>query len=136
MLSESNSIPVVRSVERRATPRLPTAGAPARIAWQEGGFRMRKAPARLIDITGQGAGLLTHRPAKLGQKLWLGVASLPCEWVKAIIRAAVPDESQWRYHLSFCEPCPAGLLERATAAQGIGDHPFPRILSDDEEDEI
>jgi hypothetical protein len=114
MLSQPDSIPASTSFERRSTPRLSTSGEPARIAWKEGGFRMHKVPARLIDITTEGAGLVAGRPAEPGQMLWLGFASLPCEWVKATIRAAFPDGPQWRYHVAFCEPCPVGLLERAT----------------------
>jgi hypothetical protein len=45
--------------------------------------------------------------------LWLGMASLPWEWVKVTIRAAVQGEHEWRYHVLFCEPCPPGLLEQA-----------------------
>jgi len=72
---------------------------------------MHKVPARLIDITTQGAGFVAGRPAEPGQMLWLGFVSLPCEWVKATIRAAFPAGPQWRYHVAFCEPCPVGLLE-------------------------
>jgi hypothetical protein len=114
MVSQPDSIPASTSFERRSVPRLSTCGEPARIAWKEEGFRMHKEPARLIDITAQGAGLVAGRPAETGQMLWLGVASLPCEWVKATIRAAFPDGPRWRYHVAFCEPCPVGLLERAT----------------------
>jgi hypothetical protein len=114
MLSQPDSIPDFTSFERRSMPRLSTCGEPARIAWKEKGFRMSKVPARLLDITTQGAGLVAARPAEPGQTLWLGFVSLPCEWVKATIRAAFPSGRQWRYHVAFCEPCPVGLLERAT----------------------
>ncbi len=76
-------------------------------------MRVRKAAARLIDITDQGAGFYAERPAEPGEVLWLGMASLPWEWVKVTIRAAVPAEHEWRYHVAFCEPCPPGLLEQA-----------------------
>ncbi len=74
---------------------------------------MCKAPARLIDITANGASLLAARPAQSGQVLWLGMASLPWEWVKASIRGAFPVGPRRRYHVAFCEPCPVGLLEAA-----------------------
>jgi hypothetical protein len=94
---------------------------------------VRRAPARLIDITTRGAGLVTHRPAEFGQTVWLGVEALPCEWVRAIIRAVSPDGSQWRYHLAFCEPCPVGLLEQATTGAPRGETPLALVLHDDEE---
>ena len=105
--------PGLVTIERRSIPRLRTSDEPAQIAWRAGGLRMGKAPARLLDITARGAGLLAQLPAQLGQLVWLGITSLPGEWVKATIRAAVPYWSQWHYHVAFCEPCPAGLLEQA-----------------------
>jgi hypothetical protein len=117
-------------------PRLSTAGEPARIAWKEDGFRMHQMPARLLDITTQGAGLVAGRPAEPGQVLWLGFVSLPCEWVKATIRAAVPNGLQWRYHVAFCEPCPVGLLERGTTLAQRPQAAFPSgIFQDDDNEE-
>src|SRR5262245_55664359 len=137
MWSEPDPIPAPRSLatERRSTPRLPTADEPARIAWKSQGLRMHKAPARLIDITAVGAGLLAQQPAELGQLLWLGITSLPGEWVKATIRAAVPQGSQWQYHLAFCEPCPVGLLERAIIGERSIRESFRwRLFQDDDPD--
>jgi hypothetical protein len=96
---------------------------------------MCQAPARLLDITAQGAGLLSLGPADAGQVLWVGVVSLPCEWVKATIRAAIRQGTSWRYSLAFCEPCPAGLLERASAAAGEDRevHGFFLVLREDED---
>jgi hypothetical protein len=135
MLSEPDSIPVFPLFERRSIPRLSTSGEPARIAWKEEGFRMHKVPARLIDITTQGAGFVAGRPAEPGQLLWLGFVSLPCEWVKASIRAVVPNGPQWRYHVAFCEPCPVGLLERATTLADRAQAALSSgILQDDDDD--
>ena len=110
MWSEPDPLPAPRfpATERRSIPRLPAADEPARIAWKSEGLRMHQAPARLIDITTRGAGLLAPRPAALGQIFWLSLTSLPNEWVKATIRAALPQGSQWQYHLAFCEPCQIG----------------------------
>jgi hypothetical protein len=130
---DPEAAPGLVTIERRSTPRLPTSDEPAQIAWKAGGLRMRRAPARLIDITARGAGLLAQRPAQLGQLIWLGIASLPCEWVKATIRAAVPNGSQWQYHVAFCEPCPAGLLEQAIhGSPSIRDNFRSVIFEDDD----
>jgi hypothetical protein len=95
---------------------------------------MRTAPARLIDITGEGAGLMAHRPAELGQLIWLGITSLPGEWVKATIRAAIPRGEQWQYHVAFCEPCPAGLLEQAVhGARSLRSSVRFLVLEDDDD---
>jgi hypothetical protein len=127
--------PGLVSIERRSISRLPTRDEPARIAWKAGGLRMGQAPARLIDITARGAGLLAQQPAQLGQLVWLGITSLPGEWVKATIRAAVPHGSQWQYHLAFCEPCPAGLLEQAIhGSPSIRDNFRSVIFEDDDVD--
>ena len=127
--------PGLVTIERRSTPRLLTSDEPARIAWKAGGLRMRRAPARLFDITARGAGLLAQQPAQLGQLVWLGITSLPCEWVKATIRAAVPRGSQWQYHVAFCEPCPAGLLEQAIhGSPSLRDNFRSVIFEDDDVD--
>ena len=97
---------------------------------------MHKVPARLIDITTQGAGFVAGRPAEPGQMLWLGFVSLPCEWVKATIRAAFPAGPQWRYHVAFCEPCPVGLLEHATTVAHRAQAALASgILQDDDNEE-
>jgi len=113
MLSQCDLILMSGLSDRRSTPRLPAFGRPARIAWKEGGLRVCKAPARLIDITANGAGLLAARSAKPVEVLWLGITSLPWEWVKATVRGASPLGTRRRYHIIFCEPCPVGLLEEA-----------------------
>jgi hypothetical protein len=113
MTSQPDSIYTSAWSERRSMPRYSASGEPARIAWKEQGLRVYKAPACLIDITARGACLLVARPAEPGDLLWLGMASLPWEWVKASIRAAAPDGPRWRFHIAFCEPCPVGLLEQA-----------------------
>ncbi len=97
---------------------------------------MHKMPARLIDITTEGAGLVVARPAEPGQMLWLGFASLPCEWVKATTRAAFPDGPRWRYHVAFCEPCLVGFFEHAsTLAQRAQAALSSGILQDDDNEE-
>jgi hypothetical protein len=122
--------------ERRLLPRLLASDEPARLAWKEEGLRVYKSPARLIDISANGAGLLVARPAEPGQVVWLGIASLPWEWVKATIRATFPDFGCWRYHVAFCEPCPVGLLEQATGLSARDEQVPPgRSLSDDENQE-
>jgi hypothetical protein len=137
MFSESLTRPAPAFTERRAVVRISASAEAARLAWKEGCFRMGNSPARLIDITANGACLLTQRPVELGQMLWLGVASLPCEWVKATVRAATFDGSQWRCHLAFSEPCPVGLLEEATDPRhGARDEPLPQSLPDEDEGDL
>jgi hypothetical protein len=133
--TELDPVTASLSADRRAEPRLTASDEPARIAWQEGCFKMGKAPARLIDITSQGAGLVTPRPGQLCKMLWLGIESLPCEWVKATIRAAVPIGLKWRYHLVFCEPCPVGLLERALLGSPPSRHHRFDLGLEEQEDE-
>jgi PilZ domain-containing protein len=113
MFCNGDVIPIPRLIDRRKTPRRPGSGEPARIAWRREGLRVCKASAHLIDITAHGACLLADRPAEPGDVLWVGMASLPWEWVKATVCAVSSDVRYWRYHLAFCEPCAAGLLERA-----------------------
>jgi hypothetical protein len=130
---DPQAAPGLVTIERRSIPRLPTSDEPARIAWKAGGLRMGQAPARLLDITARGAGLLAPRPAPLGQLIWLGIASLPGEWVKGTIRAAIPKGSQWQYHVAFCELCPAGLLEQAIhGSPSIRDNFRSVIFEDDD----
>jgi hypothetical protein len=137
MLSESLARPAPAFTERRAVPRISAFAVAARIAWKEGCFRMGKSSASLIDITANGACLVTLRPAELGQMLWLGIASLPCEWVKATVRGATSDGSQWTCHLAFSEPCPLGLLEEATEPSGgAWDEPRPLFSPDEDEGDL
>jgi hypothetical protein len=125
-----------KRIERRSLPRLPASSEPARIAWKAGGSRRCKEPAHLIDVHENGAGIIAARPGKPGEVLWLGMASLPCEWVKAIIRGEFPDGSRWRFHLAFCEPCPVGLLEEMIGVAGrYQDVPTFHDSCDDNDDD-
>jgi PilZ domain len=133
MSSQPDSICTDTWAERRRAPRYSASGEPARIAWKEEGLRVCKAPARLIDIAANGAGLVAARPAEPGEMLWLGMASLPWEWVKATIRATCPDGREWRLHVAFCEPCPVGLFEIAIGQSARNQElPSFRILRDDD----
>jgi hypothetical protein len=133
MLSRPDSILTSTPAERRSLPRLLASGEPARIAWKVQGFRVRKASARLIDISANGVGLLAAQPAKPGQVFWLGVESLPCEWVKATVRCAFSAGLFWRFNMVFCEPCAVGLLEEAIGHSAPNRQPPPdRFLWDDE----
>jgi hypothetical protein len=102
-------------LERRTVPRHQAASPEAWIVRREEASRFLRTPARLIDISDKGAQVTSDRLLFKENVLWIGLVSLPCEWVKATIRATRP-EGRWRiYHLEFCEPCPCGLLEGATA---------------------
>jgi hypothetical protein len=107
--------PLETSLERRAVPRHCTASAKAWIVRREEISRFLKSSARLIDISDKGARLSAERIAFKENVLWMGLVGLPCEWVKATIRAVRQDGREWTYHLEFSEPCPRGLLEGATA---------------------
>jgi hypothetical protein len=52
------------------------------------------------------------RPSDLSY-FWVGLESLPCEWVKATLRKAVRDDGGWVYHCVFLETCAPGIIERA-----------------------
>jgi hypothetical protein len=135
MLSQPESSLTSTSTERRSVLRLSAGGKPARIAWKEKGFPVRKVPALLIDITANGAGLLTARSAEPGHILWLGIQSLPLEWVKAAVRCVLPDGLFWRFHIAFCEPCPVGLLEEAIGLSARNEKvPSIQVPWDDDDD--
>jgi hypothetical protein len=136
MIPENDPAWVPSGTERRRLPRLAASDAAARIAWKAEGVRVYKAAARLIDITSLGAGFVALRPAEPGGVLWLGMASLPWEWVKVTIRAAVQGAHEWRYHVAFCEPCPPGLLEQAISPlPGFEELPTAILSAADDGDE-
>jgi hypothetical protein len=107
--------PTETSVERRAVPRRCTAAVEAKIVRRDEVSRFLKSSARLIDISDRGARVSAERIAFKENVLWIGLVGLPCEWVKATIRAIRPEGREWTYHLEFCEPCPQGFLEGATS---------------------
>jgi hypothetical protein len=102
--------------ERRSVRRQSVVIGRARIAWRDGISHFWTSPARLIDISDRGARLMSGLPAGAGQAVWIGLEVLPCEWVRAIVKAVVPGPGEWSVHLAFREPCPIGLLEAATHA--------------------
>ena len=120
MLFESDSNHLYNSTDRRSMPRLSTSGEPARIAWRQLRFPVCKAPAELVDINAKGEGLFAAQRAEPGAVIWLGLMSLPREWVKATILETYPDCRRWRLHIAFREPCPVGLLEQAL---GLSERP-------------
>jgi hypothetical protein len=99
--------------ERRAVPRQWTASADAWIVRREDVSRFLRSSARLIDISDRGARVSAERIVFKENVLWIGLVGVPCEWVKATIRATRSEGREWTYHLEFCEPCPRGLLEGA-----------------------
>jgi hypothetical protein len=105
--------PIETLLERRAVPRQWTPSADAWIVRREDISRFLKSSARLIDISDKGARVSAERIAFKENVLWIGLVRLPCEWVKATIRAIRPEGPEWTYHLEFCEPCPCGFLEKA-----------------------
>lgn len=101
---------------RRVARRLVTYGR-ARIIWRQGPSVYRKSPAWLIDISEKGARLLSGHDPRTQGFLWIGLNSLPMEWVKANIRGMGLQGLRWDYHLEFCETCAPGLIEGATAGR-------------------
>jgi hypothetical protein len=85
--------------------------AQARVAWREKGLRFEKAAARLLDFSERGARVLASVNARVGQMVWVGLATLPGEWVKAEVQSSDLMGNQWLCRLEFREPCPAGIVE-------------------------
>jgi hypothetical protein len=86
----------------------------ARIAWRARISRFQTAPARLLDISPQGARLVTSVPLHIGEGILFGMQCLPWEWVGATVLSVGCDCGETSYYLAFREPCPAGLLEATT----------------------
>jgi hypothetical protein len=104
--------------DRRNWPRSSTAEVPARLAWRTRGLRMRKVSAELIEISEGGARLSTHAAVQQGLSFfWVGLKSLPCEWVKASIQEVVRHDLDCVYRVQFLELCPAGMLELACSGR-------------------
>jgi hypothetical protein len=110
----SPTVPSSELVERRSVPRLRASYGRARVVWREGPSRYCKSRVRLFDISEKGARILCEPIPRTSGVVWVGLASLPLEWVKASIRAVRPEGDRSIYHLGFCEPCPPGLIEKAT----------------------
>jgi hypothetical protein len=76
----------------------------------------------LIDITEGGAQILTSALPPGLRRVWVRIDALPWEWVGATVEAVQNGrgrQSQCSLHLSFNEPCPAGLLERAFVCEPV-----------------
>jgi hypothetical protein len=102
--------------ERRRSPRSHPTQVRARLAWRTDGLRVRKVPAELIDISETGARVSTHSSPQHGLSFfWVGLRSLPCEWVKASIQEVVRQDLDWVYRLRFLEDCAPGIIEFACA---------------------
>ncbi len=101
-------------VERRSVSRQRASSGKARVVWREGPSRYCKSRVWLFDISEKGARILCEPIPRTSGVVWVGLASLPLEWVKASIRAVRPQSGRSSYHLRFCEPCPPGLIEQAT----------------------
>jgi hypothetical protein len=101
--------------ERRRSRRRPAIRTRARVAWRTHGLRVSKAPARLIDISEGGLSISSRSPTPSDLSyFWVGLEALPCEWVKATLRKAVPEDGCWVYHCVFLETCAPGIIERAS----------------------
>jgi hypothetical protein len=113
---ESNGEDCVLSIipERRHWPRRSAIRTRARLAWRTQGLRVAKAPAQLIDISEGGLSISTNSPTPPDLSyFWVGLESLPGEWVKASLRQAVRGDGRWVYHCVFLETCAPGIIERA-----------------------
>src|SRR3954451_15848676 len=95
--------PMDSSLERRSVPRQWTPSAKAWIVRREEISRFLRSSAQLIDISDKGARVFAERIAFKENVLWIGLVGLPCEWVKANIRAIRPEGRGWTYHLEFSE---------------------------------
>jgi len=109
--SPQNVIP-----ERRRWFRNSAMQVRARIAWRTHGLRVRKAPACLIDISEGGARVFIRSSASHAISFfWVGLESLPCEWVKASVEEVVQDGLGSVYRLRFVENCAPGIIEYVCA---------------------
>jgi hypothetical protein len=116
IITSNNEVPAwTINPERRESPRRPAIRTRARLAWRSQGLRVAKAPARLIDISEGGLSLTTSSPTPPDLSyFWVGLESLPCEWVKATLRKVERDEGCWVYHCAFLEKCAPGIIEQAS----------------------
>ena len=103
--------------ERRAVPRYEAVEQRARLAWRAAGPRFQQAAVRLVDISEKGAQVVAGFVLSESSDVWIGLTILPWEWVKARIRGSEASGDEWSYHLSFHEPCPEGMIEKATRVE-------------------
>jgi hypothetical protein len=83
---------------------------------------MRKAPVQLIDISQGGARIAIDAPAPHDLSFfWVGLRSLPCEWVKSSVQEIVQQDRSWVYRLLFLENPSPGIIELACAGRGLND---------------
>jgi hypothetical protein len=110
----------VQFVERRTVARQRPSTCRARVAWREGGLRFEKASVSLLDLSPRGAQVLSPVYSRAGRTVFIGLASLPNEWVRAVVRSSELSGNQWLCRLEFREPCPAGMLELALPEPSLG----------------
>jgi hypothetical protein len=101
-------------IERRRAVRHVAVVSESRLAWHEGGGRFRVVSAELVDISDRAARLIFDGPLEEGRAVWLGLATLPWEWVGATVRAITRPDRSGHYVVEFRESCPPGLIEHAT----------------------
>jgi len=107
-----SDLPEIVLPERRRWVRITAGHLPARIAWRAHGLRVHQAPADLINVCAGGARVSTESPALPGLCVfWVGLESLPLEWVKANIEQVMRDDFGWLYRLRFIEECAPGIIE-------------------------
>jgi hypothetical protein len=113
--------PAPADPERRSGPRLAVPCLPGRVAWRGTGLRMRKVHTQLLDFGPGGARVRSWCELPEGRFVWVGLESLPLEWVKAVARRPDGASSSGVYRLVFLEPCPAGILERLQDGEAPAD---------------
>jgi hypothetical protein len=111
--------------ERRQCARRPTERVRARLAWRSHGFRVSKTPAQLLDISESGARVSINSATPPGLSFfWVGLESLPGEWVKATIQETVPHDLGWICRFRFAEQCPPGIIERARTRKTLSHNQY------------
>src|SRR3954469_3610097 len=100
--------------DRRAAPRHEPARDRIRIAWMDGHL-LRRADARLIDLSSGGAAGVLAGPRPPRGPIWIGLEGTPhSEWMIAdVVRVAPLVGPGWQAGLRFVRPCATRLFRKA-----------------------
>src|SRR5829696_3140929 len=105
--------------DRRAVPRHQPARDRIRIAWMEG-HSLRRADARLMDLSSGGAAVVLDGPRPPRGPVWIGLEGTPhSEWMLAdVVRVAPLEAAGWQAGLRFVRPCATRFFRKAVWGLG------------------